>query len=249
MSIKGILGAPLTNFWESMHWHPSSTQIEQFISLQKVLTHWNRQVNLTRLVKDEDYWIAHVFDSLWPLKNELESPEQKISLIDIGSGCGFPGLAVAIAMPQCKVTLVEANSRKALILKKISSHLGLSKRIKVLTERAEVTGRNPRYRGMFDLAMARAVGAPPVVAEYLIPLIKPTGEALLFVGKWYASDERLLKKALIQLEAKIKLIERCELPNDKGTRHSVRLISKTTCPGKFPRSAGVPRKKPLGTMH
>ena len=94
-----------------MAWQPSSDQLQQFTRLQELLRDWNSRVNLTRLVEGEDYWISQIFDSLWPLQPWLGKSEP-LKVIDVGTGGGFPGLAIAIALPQAQLTLVDSVGRK-----------------------------------------------------------------------------------------------------------------------------------------
>ena len=247
MSNKSCFANPHRNLWEKMQWHPSSEQLDQFLTLQSLLNHFNSQVNLTRLVKDEDYWINQVFDSLWHLRLGTFIKQDSPKCIDVGTGCGFPGLAVAIALPNARVTLVDSIQKKTSALKKITEELGLTSRVLVRTERAESIGHNPSFRGTFDLAMARALGAAPIVAEYLIPLINPQGKAILFRGKWSKKDQHQLDIALNILQANVQKIESLELPANRGIRHIIRLESKSLCPESYPRAIGIPTKKPLGS--
>ena len=232
--------------WQALDWQPSNEQLEQMITLQVLLRQWNTRVNLTRLVEGDDYWITQVFDSLWPIKRELENPQQLRYCIDVGTGGGFPGLAVAIALPGANVTLVDSVSRKTAAVTAITETLGLTSRVKVRTERAELTGQDPSCRGLFDLAMARAVSAAPVIAEYLVPLLKPDGEALLFRGQWNSEDKQDLAKALRLLKADLIKVERRELPGNRGVRHQLRLRPSLPCPATYPRRVGIPTKNPLG---
>ncbi len=238
---------PHESIWEKLNWSPNSKQIDQFISLQKLLNDFNETVNLTRLLKGEDYWIGQVLDSLLPLKTELQSPFRSLSCVDIGSGCGFPGLAVAIAFPQAKVTLIDAVYKKTAALKKITNALNLAERVKIYTERAELTGQREDSRGTFHLAIARAVASPPITAEYLIPLIRLDGEALLFRGKWSQADETNLIAALVPLKARIKKTEGLTLPGNRGVRTVIRLEAMSPCPRAYPRAVGIPTKRPLGS--
>tara|TARA_Y100001968_G_C19170632_1_gene625451 strand:- start:72 stop:764 length:693 start_codon:yes stop_codon:yes gene_type:complete len=230
-----------------MHWKPSSQQLKQFMKLQSLLRDWNNQVNLTRLLNGNDYWVTHIFDSLWPLEKELINSLKELNFIDIGSGCGLPGLAIAIALPRSQVTLVESNSRKALALKSICKGLDLAERISIRNERAEITGHQEKLRGRFDFAIARAVAGAPVVAEYLVPLIKSQGQALIYKGKFLQAEKDNLIKGLIFLNAEIKTIQEINLPKDRGTRKIIRIIPNANCPNKYPRKTGVPAKRPLGT--
>ena len=106
---------PARDLWTALGWEPSPEQLLDLIRLQELLRQWNRQLNLTRLVEGEDYWINQVFDSLWPLQRELQSPDQPRSGIDVGTGGGFPGLAMAIALPgfQKSMTGIKEEGGKA----------------------------------------------------------------------------------------------------------------------------------------
>tara|TARA_B100000700_G_scaffold326588_1_gene438564 strand:- start:960 stop:1703 length:744 start_codon:yes stop_codon:yes gene_type:complete len=245
MSINTDLCNPSKTYWDQLHWHPSSEQLAQFSKLQVLLKYWNNQVNLTRLIDGTDYWIAQIFDSLWPLKNELENPSKALSFVDVGTGCGFPGLAIAIALPNVKITLIDSLSRKTKILQTISNELGLSSRTRICNERVEITAHKPGFREGFDFALARAVADAPIVAEYLIPLLKKEGEGLIYRGKWNKEKQVELNTALNTLKAKIKIIERMELPQKKGERHVIRIVPEQPCSSKYPRSVGIPLKKPL----
>ena len=234
--------------WSRLDWTPDSVQREQLIALQQLLRDWNSRVNLTRLIEGEDFWIAQVLDSLWPLKAELDTADKPRRCIDVGTGGGFPGLAVAIALPGAEVTLVDSVGRKTAAVSAMARSLGLAERVSVRTERVERTGQDPTCRGRFDLAMARAVASAPVVAEYLVPLLRADGQALLYRGRWQAEDQKDLDPALAMLKAKTVAIERCELPSARGARTVIRLMSEKPTPNQYPRAVGIPGKQPLGTQ-
>ncbi len=246
MTFPANLNFSNSSLWGRIRWQPSAQQIEQFIMLQKLLNHFNSKFNLTKLVADEDYWISQVFDSLWPLQKELTTAHQLRNCIDVGTGCGFPGLAIAISLPGATVTLLDSTRKKTTALKEIIKELGLTSRINILTERIEVTAHRNTHRGQYDLAMARAVANATVTAEYLIPLLKTDGEACLYRGKWNKEEEENLLHALISLKGKISKIQELDLPANRGIRHLIRLKAKSPCPSKYPRPIGVPTKKPLG---
>ncbi len=101
-----------SHIWKVINWEPLSVQIEQLLQLQALLYEWNKKINLTRLVNGNDFWISQVLDSLWPVKNELKECATSKRVIDVGSGCGFPGLAIAIALPNSEVTLIDSVTKK-----------------------------------------------------------------------------------------------------------------------------------------
>ena len=239
---------PVPELWSSLGWSPDAGQLQQLIDLQNLLQDWNSRVNLTRLVQGEDFWIAQIFDSLWPLLPELRCPDRPRRCIDVGTGGGFPGLAVAIALPGAQLTLVDSVGRKTAAVAAMAKSLGLSERVSVRTERVERTGQDPGCRGGFDLAMARAVGAAPVVAEYLVPLLRKSGEALLYRGRWFDEDEVALQSALKLLNARSLSLQRMELPRQRGARTLIRLGTEAVTPKLYPRATGMPSKMPLGAQ-
>ncbi len=238
---------PEPAFWDALGWQPSQAQRDQLVALQGQLQSWNQKVNLTRLVDGDDFWVGQVFDSLWPLTGELQSPEQPLHWIDVGTGGGFPGLAIAIALPKARVTLLDSVGRKTAAVEAMANTLGLADRVRVRTERIETTGRDGAFRGSFDRAVARAVAAAPVVAEYLVPLLNTDGQALLYRGQWNDTDAVPFNKALRLLQARLVEVQHRQLPNDRGTRHLLRVRQNGPCPRSYPRAVGTPSREPLGT--
>ncbi|MEB3199516.1 MAG: 16S rRNA (guanine(527)-N(7))-methyltransferase RsmG [Synechococcaceae cyanobacterium] len=242
--------APVASLWQALGWRPQPAQLDLLIALQDQLRQWNRRVNLTRLVEADDYWISQVFDSLWPLVTllgpEPAAWERPLRLIDVGTGGGFPGLALAIALPQARITLVDSVGRKLDAVGAMVQALGLQERVTLRCERIERSGHDPDCRGRFDWAVARAVAAAPVVAEYLVPLLAPRGQALLYRGQWGEEDARALAQALPPLRAALEPVLRCDLPGERGVRHALLLRPTAPCPRQFPRAVGVPARQPLG---
>jgi 16S rRNA (guanine527-N7)-methyltransferase len=241
---------PLSRVWEPLGWQPDATQVARFEQLRQELCRWNSRLNLTRLVEGDDYWIAQVFDSLWPWLPLLRAADAPLSdaprLIDVGTGGGFPGLALAIALPKAHLTLVDSVARKLEAVEAMAREVGLAERVSLRRERVERTGHAPECRGHFDGAMARAVASAPVVAEYLVPLLKPGGQAVLYRGQWSDADQADLERALVPLRARLESVERRELPAGRGQRHAVRLVPLAPCPKAYPRAVGLPAKAPLG---
>jgi 16S rRNA (guanine527-N7)-methyltransferase len=239
----------LAELWRALAWQPAPQQEERFQQLQDLLRHWNGRLNLTRLVEGDDYWVAQVFDSLWPLRRLLqEEPEASPEVIDVGTGGGFPGLAVAIALPQARLTLVDSVGRKVEAVGAMAAELDLASRVQLRCERIERTGQGGSTRGRFDWALARAVARAPVVAEYLVPLLRPEGRALLYRGQWSPEDQAELERALVPLRARLEGVERLDLPAERGVRHALLLRPTGPCPKAYPRAVGVPARQPLGEI-
>lgn len=225
----------------------SPAQQQALAALQQHLRQWNSRCNLTKLVEGDDYWVAQVQDSLWPL-TRLDPPLQgPLRGIDVGTGGGIPGLVLAIALPESRWVLVDSVQRKCAAVQAMASALGLEARVEVVCERAEVLGQDPQYRGQFDVAVARGVAAAPVVAEYLVPLLDRRGLALLYRGRWSPADHQALQQAARKLGCRIRATERCLLPANRGQRHLLVLTPQTPCPAAYPRPVGVPARRPLAT--
>ncbi|MCS5699400.1 16S rRNA (guanine(527)-N(7))-methyltransferase RsmG [Cyanobium sp. FGCU-52] len=244
---------PEDAFWDELGWRPDPEQLGKLVALQQELRSWNARVNLTRLVEGDDYWIAQVFDSLWPHRallggggGDAAGSTTPLELIDVGTGGGFPGLALAIALPSARLTLVDSVGRKIEAVRQMAQSLGLQERVSLRCERIERTGHDRSCRGRFQLAMARAVAAAPVVAEYLVPLLAPEGQAVLYRGQWNHDDAAVLERALGPLRARLERLERCELPGGRGVRHALVLAPTAPCPRTYPRAVGVPSRLPLG---
>ncbi len=156
----------------------SDLQRFQFQVLQDELLEWNEKINLTAIRNAEGIQERHFFDSLTCFMGFEKWPE---SLIDIGSGAGFPGLPVKFIIPNLRLTLVESVDKKANFSRHIVEKLGLTD-VTVLSKRAEEVARMPAHREAYDIAIARAVAPAATLAEYLLPLVKVGGRCLMQKG-------------------------------------------------------------------
>ena len=221
-------------------------EFEMFSRLKELIQKLNKISNLTRLIEGNDYWISQVYDSIWPLfKNSNKLFENK-KFIDIGSGCGFPGLAYAITHPNSEIYLVDSSFKKTNALKQIVKAMNFKNKIHIINDRIENIGHDSAFRHNFDIGTARAVSSASTVAEYLLPLLKINGVGLLFCGRWAESDNNKLKKAVDLLNGKINEVKFKQLPINKGQRNVIFIKSKGNCSVSYPRGIGKPSKYPLG---
>ena len=220
--------------------------IEMFEKLQKLIQRLNKTSNLTRLIEGDDYWISQVYDSIWPFFKDGNKLFEKKKFIDIGSGCGFPGLAYAIIHPNSEIYLIDSSLKKTNALKKIVDAMDFKNKIHIVNDRIENIGHNLEFRHKFDIGTVRAVSGASTVAEYLLPLLKIKGVGLLFCGKWATSDNDKLIKAVTLLKGKINEIKFKQLPANKGERNAIFIKSEENCPICYPRGIGKPSKYPLG---
>ena len=213
----------------------SSAQLAQFETYYAMLADWNTRVNLTAITAPEDVAKKHFLDSL------AAAPYLKpnASIVDVGTGAGFPGLPLLIFRPDLKVTLMDSLQKRLVFLEAVLKELKLT--AELAHARAEDAGQNPKYREKFDVALTRAVSALPVLCELTLPLVKVGGRSIAYKGD---SVEELAasKNALSVLHA---TAERVVIPADYGARELVILTKNGTTPKQYPRKAGTPAKNPL----
>jgi 16S rRNA (guanine527-N7)-methyltransferase len=179
---------------------------------------------------------------LTPNLQPLTSPIPRI--IDIGTGAGFPGVPVAIALPHAQVTLMDSTQKKIAFLATVLNTLGLEN-AKAIASRAEEVGKNAQYRKSFDIALIRAVAAANVCAEYALPLLKVGGIAILYRGQWTEAEQQTLDAAARQLGGTIEQVNAFVTPLSQGIRHCLYLRKVKPTPAKFPRAVGIPARQPL----
>jgi 16S rRNA (guanine527-N7)-methyltransferase len=238
----------LADLWQqTLGWQPDAWQVRQFQRLYELVIAGNQQLNLTRITEPMEFWEKHLWDSLRGIKHWLGAngdllPER---MIDIGTGGGFPGVPVAIALPATHVTLLDSTQKKIAFLNTVTQSLGITNATP-LTGRAEDIGQQNRHRAGYDLALLRAIAPPSVCAEYALPLLAIGGTAILYRGQWTAEESNTLNRAVAKLGGEVTQIEAFTTPLSQSVRHLVFLKKLTKTPRTYPRTAGVPTRQPLG---
>lgn len=213
----------LTHVWEeTLGWCPSPEQQQQFEELYQEILLGNQKLNLTRITEPEAFWEKHLWDSLRGLTPLNLETQARVSIIDIGTGAGFPGLPCAIALPKAKVALLDSTRKKIAYLKTLISELGLSQ-VSAIVGRAETINKQPPHRKQYDLALLRAVSSASTCAEYALPLLKPEGIAVLYRGRWTEEEEQTLKQTLLQWGGELLKVEAFSTPLTSSQRHCIYL--------------------------
>ena len=220
-------------------------EINIFQELQIKIKELNNKTNLTRLIDGNDYWISQVFDSIWPFKAFTNINFDKKKFLDIGSGCGFPGLAYAIIHPGSEIYLVDSSKKKTDALKILIKQINFKNNIHIINDRIENFAHQSSMRNSFNIATTRAVSNPSTVSEYILPMLKKEGLGFLYCGKWTDEESKNLDKTLEILEGKFKEKKKILLPSNKGTRNIILIQPKNICPKIYPRKVGKPEKNPL----
>lgn len=217
-------------------------QKEQFEKYYNMLVEWNKVMNLTGITEHSEVNLKHFTDSLAIAR--VVDMSKVSTLIDIGTGAGFPGLPIKIVYPDIKVTLLDSLNKRIKFLDAVTEELGLSD-VQTLHGRAEDYAKNKEFREKFDICVSRAVANLSTLSEYCIPFIHNDGCFISY--KSGASDEEIMEseKAVSVLGGKIELIDKFQLPDTDMGRSLIKIRKIKKTPVKYPRKAGIPSKEPI----
>lgn len=205
----------------------------------KELLEWNKKFNLTSITDPEEIKLKHFEDSLSILQSLHLINE---SVVDVGTGAGFPGIPLKIACPQIKLTLIESRQKKVAFLKHIVSLLKLQD-VEIIWGRAEEVAKEKRE--VFDLAVARALAKLNILSEYCLPLVKTNGLFVAYKDKAVEKEVEEASAAIKTMGGKVKEIKKVKLPNSELVTSLVMIEKVSPTPEKYPRRPGLAKKRPL----
>ena len=217
-------------------------QIAQFAQYEALLLEWNAQINLTAIREPAEIRIRHFLDAVSCV--QVTGDLNGRSLIDVGTGAGFPGLPLKILFPQLKLTLLESVQKKARFLQTVVDELTLDE-VTVIAERAEMVGQLPEHRETYDWAVARAVAEMRILVEYLLPFCVVGGFMLAQKGGSAAQETAVAEKAIRLLGGRHLRATEIYLPGRDEPHYLVMLEKQKETPAKYPRRVGMPAKRPL----
>lgn len=216
----------------------SDKQYERLDKYAELLVEWNEKINLTAITDPEGITVKHFFDSIYPF-TLFELP-QNSSIIDVGTGAGFPSCPLKIYRGDLKITLLDSLNKRINFLGQLSEHIGLG--ADCIHGRAEELGKNPQYREKFDCATARAVANLTELCEYCLPFVKVGGYFAALKGSGGEEELKDAKSAIKTLGGKVEDTFEYRLPMGDGrTLILIKKIENT--PEKYPRNKGKMNKK------
>jgi len=215
-------------------------QIKQYYEYMNLLIDWNKKINLTAIIEPSDIILKHFVDSATILKYIKDNE----SIVDVGTGAGFPGIPIKIANSTLNITLLDSLNKRINFLNEVIQENNLEK-IETVHSRVEDFGNNLKYREKFDVATSRAVANLSVLAEYMLPLVKVGGRCICMKGSEIDEELEKSKNAINILGGKIVKVEQFKLIDSDNTRNIVIIEKVKKTPNKYPRKAGMPAKQPL----
>lgn len=221
-----------------------NNQMNQFYKYFEFLVEWNKVMNLTAITEQNEVITKHFVDSLALIKAMKEIEDKEYSVIDVGTGAGFPGIPLKIAFPQLNITLMDSLNKRVKFLNEVIEQLGLE-RIQAVHSRAEDLGRDKEYREKYDLSVSRAVANLSTLAEYCLPFVKVGGCFISYKSGKIEEELTAAKHAVFLLGGKVAGVESFVLDGADAERTLVRIEKVSEISKKYPRKAGIPGKEPL----
>ncbi len=237
--IKEEFYTKMKSFSNDINIEMTENQIEKFYIYMTQLLEWNKKMNLTAIEEENEIILKHFIDSL-TIKEYIKDAK---SMIDIGTGAGFPGIPIAIINNNINITLLDSLNKRINFLNDIIQKLELNNVI-AIHGRAEDIARLETYREKFDIVTSRAVAPFNILLEYMLPFNKVNGISISMKGSNIEEIENS-DKALNELGGKIERIEKINLPKTEVQRNIIIIEKIKRTPNKYPRKAGIPKKEPL----
>ncbi|MDR0949576.1 MAG: 16S rRNA (guanine(527)-N(7))-methyltransferase RsmG [Lachnospiraceae bacterium] len=219
-------------------------QVSQIEIYYELLLDWNQRMNLTAITQSDEVIEKHFIDSLTFLQLPFADPTKPLTIIDVGTGAGFPGLVLKIMCPSWSVTLLDSVGKKVRFLDTVIKELKIDK-IETIHGRAEDLAQMREYRETFDICVSRAVANLMTLSEYCLPFVKIGGNMISYKADKVHIELITAKRAITLMGGGNPQLCEVKLIQSQTTRNLIIIPKIKTCPIQFPRKAGTPQKLPI----
>ncbi len=220
----------------------SPEQVKQFMDYKDCLLEWNEKMNLTAITDEKEIIQKHFVDCISIAV--AMPPKENATVIDVGTGAGFPGIPLKIVFPSLQVTLLDSLNKRILFLEEVINRLHLEG-MTCIHSRAEDGGQNHLYREKFDYCMSRAVASLPILLEYCLPYVQEGGFLLSMKGPGVQEELKESQRALEVLGGTVEDVKEVTIPYT-DLKHNILIIKKVgQTPKQYPRKAGKVVKNPI----
>lgn len=219
-------------------------QQAQFERYYHLLVEWNEKFNLTAITEYTAVQLKHFLDSLSAAPILARAGISNKTAIDVGAGAGLPGLPLAIALPDLRVTLLEATGKKVRFLDTVAQELGLDN-VTAVHARAEEYAHLPKQRAQYDFVLARALAPMPTLVEYTLPFLRQGGVLIAYKAVEAEAETDQARRGIAILGGRVREIVVVELGDLDDVRHLVVVEKIAPTPDIYPRAGGAPKNKPL----
>ncbi|MCI9463512.1 MAG: 16S rRNA (guanine(527)-N(7))-methyltransferase RsmG [Lachnospiraceae bacterium] len=234
-----------------LHIELSEKQLSQFLTYYEMLVEWNKVMNLTAITDFDEVCKKHFIDSLSLVKtydvifsDDVQSGLSSVSVIDVGTGAGFPGIPLKIAFPDLKITLLDSLQKRVNFLQTVIDELSLQE-IEAIHGRAEDFAKKGKLREKYDICISRAVANLSTLSEYCLPYVKVEGYFISYKSEKITEEMQNAEKALSVLGGSVEKQVEFMIPASDIYRNLVVIHKIKETPALYPRKAGVPSKNPL----
>lgn len=218
----------------------TQSEANQFYKYMNLLLEWNEKINLTAITEPDEIILKHFIDSI-TINKYLYNAN---SIMDIGTGAGFPGIPLKILHSELEFTLLDSLNKRILFLEDVCKKINLQK-IYCLHARAEELAKNKKYRQQYDVVTSRAVARLSTLLEYMLPFVKIGGKCICMKGANCQEELEEAQKAVEILGGKIEKVEKFVLPESDMERNIIVINKEKETPKQYPRKAGIPSKQPI----
>ncbi|MBE5925259.1 MAG: 16S rRNA (guanine(527)-N(7))-methyltransferase RsmG [Lachnospiraceae bacterium] len=223
----------------------SDEQLDKFFTYYEMLIETNKVMNLTAITDKDEVIVKHFLDSMLLVKAYPDILDcEKVKILDLGTGAGFPGLPLKIVFPYIDIVLMDSLNKRVKFLQEVIDKLGLNG-IEAIHGRAEEMARNKTHREAYDICVSRAVANLSTLSEYCLPFVKVSGSFISYKSSEIEEELNSAKKAITTIGGKLTAVKKVNLPGSDIERSFVIIAKEKNTPKAYPRKAGTATKNPL----